>query len=78
MNNPRQGNQDDHGRQAHLSLVSSPTFYREDSTVYFEHLPAGAMELALWLEADRMATLTAGLTPARSGPDICWGGAAGC
>jgi zinc protease len=34
-----------------------------DSTVYFEHLPAGALDLALWLEADRMATLTAGLTP---------------
>jgi len=28
-----------------------------DRTVYFEHLPAGAAELALWLEADRMATL---------------------
>jgi zinc protease len=35
-----------------------------DSTAYFEHLPAGAMELAMWLEADRMATLPAGLTPA--------------
>lgn len=28
-----------------------------DMTVYFQHLPAGAVELALWLEADRMATL---------------------
>jgi zinc protease len=35
-----------------------------DSTVYFEHVPAGVLELALWLEADRMATLPAGLTPA--------------
>jgi zinc protease len=35
-----------------------------DSTVYFEHLPSGAMNLAMWLEADRMATLAAGLTPA--------------
>jgi zinc protease len=35
-----------------------------DSTVYFEHLPAGALDLALWLEADRMATLPAGLTSA--------------
>jgi zinc protease len=34
-----------------------------DSTDYFEHLPSGALDLALWLEADRMATLPAGLTP---------------
>ena len=30
--------------------------------MYFEHLPAGALELALWLEADRMATHGDGLT----------------
>jgi zinc protease len=33
-----------------------------DLTTYFQHLPAGAMELALWLEADRMATLAEGLS----------------
>ena len=33
-----------------------------DLTAYFQHLPAGAVELALWLEADRMATLADGLT----------------
>jgi zinc protease len=33
-----------------------------DMTVYFQHLPAGAAELALWLEADRMATLADGLS----------------
>jgi zinc protease len=33
-----------------------------DLTVYFEHLPAGALDLALWLEADRMATHGDGLT----------------
>jgi zinc protease len=32
-----------------------------DSTVYFERLPSGAVDLALWLEADRMATLADGL-----------------
>jgi zinc protease len=32
-----------------------------DLTVYFEHLPAGALELAFWLEADRMATVVEGL-----------------
>jgi zinc protease len=34
-----------------------------DQTVYHEHLPAGALELAFWLEADRMATLAEGLSP---------------
>jgi zinc protease len=33
-----------------------------DLTMYFQHLPAGAAELALWLEADRMATLAEGLS----------------
>jgi zinc protease len=32
-----------------------------DLTMYFQHLPAGALELAMWLEADRMATLRDGL-----------------
>jgi zinc protease len=32
-----------------------------DLTVYFQHLPAGAVELAFWLEADRMATVVEGL-----------------
>jgi predicted Zn-dependent peptidase len=36
-----------------------------DLTVYFQHVPAGALELALWLEADRMATLADGLTQER-------------
>ncbi|MGH3253191.1 MAG: insulinase family protein, partial [Trebonia sp.] len=36
-----------------------------DATVYFQHLPAGGLELALWLEADRMATLADGLTQER-------------
>lgn len=36
-----------------------------DMTVYHQHLPAGAVELAMWLEADRMATLADGLTQER-------------
>src|SRR5215472_16587928 len=36
-----------------------------DMTIYFQHLPAGAVELAMWLEADRMATLADGLTQER-------------
>jgi zinc protease len=36
-----------------------------DLTVYFQHLPAGAVDLALWLEADRMAGLPAALTQQR-------------
>jgi zinc protease len=36
-----------------------------DLTMYFEHVPAGALDLALWLEADRMATLAEGLDQAR-------------
>jgi predicted Zn-dependent peptidase len=36
-----------------------------DLTVYFQHLPAGAVELAMWLEADRMATMADGLTQER-------------
>jgi predicted Zn-dependent peptidase len=36
-----------------------------DLTVYFQHLPAGAVDLALWLEADRMASLCDGLTQER-------------
>ena len=36
-----------------------------DLTAYFQHLPAGAVDLALWLEADRMASLCDGLTQER-------------
>jgi zinc protease len=36
-----------------------------DLSVYFQHLPAGAVDLALWLEADRMASLCDGLTQER-------------
>jgi zinc protease len=32
-----------------------------DLTMYYQHLPSGAMELAMWLEANRMATLADGL-----------------
>jgi len=33
-----------------------------ERTNYFETVPTGALDLALWLEADRMGTLLAGLT----------------
>jgi len=35
-----------------------------DSTTYYQSLPSHQLELALWLEADRMGTLEAGLTQA--------------
>ena len=43
------------------SLNATTSFER---TNYFEALPAGALELSLWLEADRMATLLAALDQA--------------
>jgi zinc protease len=49
--------------QAHGAVLNGIT--SPDATIYFEHLPAGALELALWLEADRMATLAEGLTQER-------------
>jgi zinc protease len=43
-----------------------------DLTVYYQHLPAGAVELAMYLEADRMATLADGLTQGRVGSQTSW------
>ncbi len=40
--------------------VNATTWF--DRTNYFEALPAGGLDLALWLEADRMGTLLAALT----------------
>src|SRR3954464_10674154 len=37
----------------------------EDRTNYFETVPAGSLEYVLWLESDRLATLTDVLTPAK-------------
>jgi zinc protease len=42
------------------SDVNGTTYY--DRTNYFEQLPSNQLELALWLEADRMGTLTDVLT----------------
>jgi zinc protease len=47
---------------AHTSIVSSVggrsnAYTTEDTTVFWQTLPAQYMPLALWLEADRMATL---------------------
>ncbi|MGI8456576.1 MAG: M16 family metallopeptidase [Propionibacteriaceae bacterium] len=42
------------------AAVNATTWF--DRTNYFETLPAGGLDLALWLEADRMATLKAALT----------------
>jgi zinc protease len=36
-----------------------------DMTIYFQHVPAGTVELAMWLEADRMATLADAVTQER-------------
>lgn len=41
--------------QALGGVVNATTWF--DRTNYFETVPAGALELALWLEADRLATL---------------------
>ena len=48
--------------EAHTSLISSVggrsnAYTTEDTTVFWETLPAHYLPLALWLEADRMATL---------------------
>jgi len=46
--------------QAAGASVNATTWF--DRTNYFESLPVGGLELALWLEADRMATLLDALT----------------
>ena len=48
--------------QEHLSLISrvggdGNAYTTEDTTVFFETVPAQYLPLILWLEADRMATL---------------------
>ncbi len=48
--------------QAAGASVNATTWF--DRTNYFEAVPTGALELALWLEADRMATLPVALTQA--------------
>jgi len=46
--------------QASGAVVNATTWF--DRTNYFETLPTGGLDLALWLEADRMATLLDALT----------------
>lgn len=46
--------------QAAGGSVNATTWF--DRTNYFETLPSGALDLALWLEADRLASLTSALT----------------
>ena len=46
--------------QAAGAMVNATTWF--DRTNYFETLPTGGLDLALWLEADRMATLLDPLT----------------
>ena len=48
--------------QAVGGIVNATTWF--DRTNYFETLPVGALELALWMEADRLATLPDHLTEA--------------
>ncbi|MGH9346212.1 MAG: M16 family metallopeptidase, partial [Vicinamibacterales bacterium] len=48
--------------EAHTSIIASVggqsnAYTNEDTTVFWQTLPAQFMPLALWLEADRMATL---------------------
>ncbi len=48
--------------ESHTSIIASiggrsNAYTQEDATVFWETLPAQYMPLALWLEADRMATL---------------------
>ena len=48
--------------ESHISLISSVggrsnAYTTEDTTVFWQTLPAHYLPLALWLEADRMATL---------------------
>lgn len=49
--------------QEHGGITNAGTFF--DWTIYFSHMPSGAVDLALWLEADRMATMAEGLDQAR-------------
>lgn len=46
--------------QSHGASCNATTWF--DRTNYFETVPTGVTELALWLEADRMGTLPAALT----------------
>lgn len=46
--------------QAAGASVNATTWF--DRTNYFETLPSGGLDLALWLEADRLGTLTDALT----------------
>ncbi len=46
--------------QAHGGTVNATTWF--DRTNYFETVPVGALDLALWLEADRLGTLPTALT----------------
>jgi zinc protease len=46
--------------QAAGAVVNATTWF--DRTNYFETLPTGGLDLALWLEADRMGTLLEALT----------------
>ena len=46
--------------QAAGAVVNATTWF--DRTNYFETLPTGGLDLALWLEADRMSTLLDALT----------------
>ena len=48
--------------ESHTSIIASiggrsNAYTQEDATVFWETLPAQYLPLALWLEADRMATL---------------------
>ncbi|MGO9913005.1 MAG: M16 family metallopeptidase, partial [Acidimicrobiales bacterium] len=50
------------GKQEHIQLLQSVGGFvnghtRPDLTAYYEAVPAGELELALWLEADRLASL---------------------
>ena len=43
-------------------MLSSTAQTAEDQTVYYETVPSNALELALWLEADRMGFLLPSMT----------------
>ena len=50
------------GSDEHLAMISrvggdGNAYTTEDTTVFFETVPAEYLPLILWLEADRMATL---------------------
>lgn len=58
------------GRQAHFRYIqeaggaaNAATWF--DCTTFYQVLPASGLDLALWLEADRMGFLDAALTPER-------------